>query len=110
VPLAQFAHTRHTLRLGRFRACRHCAVTSPNILLTPYHTLAELREAAEEAVAEITARVDVMRQNGDLKLVNAQYKRYRAEQMAKAEKATPYAVFLQRFTASIVRDVAMGGR
>jgi hypothetical protein len=30
--------------------------------------------------------------------------------MAKAEKATPFAVFLQRFTASIVRDVAMGGR
>ena len=69
---------------------------------------AALREVAEEAVAEITARVDVMRQNGDLKQVNAQCKRYRAEQMAKAEKATPYAVFLQ--TALIVRDVAMGGR
>jgi len=49
-----------------------------------------------------------MRQNGDLKQVNAQCERYRAEQMAKAEKATPYAVFLQ--TALIVRDVAMAGR
>jgi hypothetical protein len=76
----------------------------------PYHTLAELREAAEGAVAEIQARVDSMRQNGGLKQVNAEYKRYRAQQIAKAEKATPYAKFLERFTASIVRDMAMSGR
>ena len=93
------------LKVNRFH---HFDARSGRLLLTPYHTLAELREVAEEAVAEITARVDVMRQNGDLKQVNAQCKRYRAEQMAKAEKATPYAVFLQ--TALIVRDVAMGGR
>ena len=36
-----------------------------------------------------------------------QYKLYRQQQIAKAEKATPYAKFLERFTASIVRDVAM---
>jgi hypothetical protein len=76
----------------------------------PYHTLAELREAAETAVDEIQARVDSMRQNGGLKQVNAEYKRYRAQQIAKAEKATPYAKFLERFTALIVRDVAMAGR
>jgi hypothetical protein len=40
----------------------------------------ELRRAAEEAVAEITARVDAMRQNGALKQVNAEYKRYRTQQ------------------------------
>jgi hypothetical protein len=40
----------------------------------------------------------------------AQYKAYRLAQIAKAEAATPYTVFLQRFTASIVRDVAMTGR
>jgi hypothetical protein len=51
-----------------------------------------------------------MRQNGGLKQVNAEYKRYRAQQIAKAEKATPYAKFLERFTASIVRDMAMSGR
>ena len=76
----------------------------------PFQTLAELQEAAAEAVAGIVARVDAMRQNGGLKQVNAEYKRHRQRQVAKAEKATPYAVFLQRFTTSIVRDVAMTGR
>ena len=32
-------------------------------------------------------------------------KRYRAQQIAKAERATSYTVFLQRFTMTIVRDV-----
>jgi hypothetical protein len=72
----------------------------------PFQTPAELREAA----AEIVARVDAMRQAGGLKQVNAEYKRYRQAQAAKAERATPYAVFLQRFTATIVRDVAATGR
>jgi hypothetical protein len=31
---------------------------------------------------------------------------YRQAQIAKAEKAVSYAKFLERFTASIVRDVA----
>jgi hypothetical protein len=75
-----------------------------------FHTLAELREAAEEAVVEIQARVDAGRQNGDLKQVNRQYKHYRQQQIARAEKAMPYAKFLEQFTASIVRDVAMSGR
>jgi hypothetical protein len=76
----------------------------------PFRTSGELQEGAAEAVAEVVERVDAMRQNGALKQVNAQYKRYRQQQMAKAEKATTYAVFLQRWTASIVRDVAMTGR
>ena len=80
------------------------------MLGAPVHSLHELRKAAEEAVAEITARVDIGRQNGDLKQVNRQYKMYRQQQIAKAEKAMPYAKFLERFTASLVRDVAMSGR
>jgi hypothetical protein len=75
-----------------------------------YQTHDELRRAAEEVVAEVQARVDAGRQNGDLKRVNRQYKLYRQQQIAKAEKAMPYAKFLERFTASIVRDVAVAGR
>jgi hypothetical protein len=37
--------------------------------------------------AEITARVKGMNQSGGLKEINAQYKRYRKAQVAKAEKA-----------------------
>jgi hypothetical protein len=76
----------------------------------PYQTHGELLQAAEQAVADIVARVDAMRQNGGLKQVNAEYKRYRTQQMAKAERATTYSVFLQRFTETIVRDVAASGR
>jgi hypothetical protein len=72
----------------------------------PHHTLAELRKAAEAAVAEITARVDAGRQNGDLKQVNRQYKIYRQQQIAKAEKAMPYAAHLAAFTRSLVEKVA----
>ena len=51
-----------------------------------------------------------MRQCGGLREVNAQYKRHRQQQIAKAEKATPYAVYLQRWTAAFVREIAMSGR
>ncbi len=42
--------------------------------------------------------------------INAQYKDYRKAQMAKAGRATPYSVFIQRFTETIVRDAAASGR
>jgi hypothetical protein len=58
----------------------------------------------------IVAHVKATNQSGGLKQVNAQYKRYRQAQVAKAEKAVPYAKFLERFTATIVREVAATGR
>lgn len=76
----------------------------------PFQTADELQAEAEQQVAEITARVKGMNQSGGLKQVNAQYKRYRQAQIAKAEKAVPYAKFIERFTATIVRDVAATGR
>jgi len=51
-----------------------------------------------------------MRQAGGLKQINAQYKRYRLAQIAKAEKATSYGVFFERFVTGMVRDVAISGR
>ncbi|WP_426442028.1 hypothetical protein [Bradyrhizobium genosp. P] len=76
----------------------------------PFNTAAEIRAAAAVEVEKVTARVEAMRQAGGLKQVNAEYKAYRQAQVAKAEKATPYAVFLARFTAGLVRDVATMGR
>jgi hypothetical protein len=58
----------------------------------------------------IVAHVKATNQSGGLKQVNAQYKRYRQAQVAKAEKASPYSLFLERITATIVRDVAMSWR
>ena len=74
-----------------------------------YYALAELSKAAAEAVAEVQARVDAARQNGDLKQVNAAYKRYRLAQVAKGEKAMPYTAHLAAFTQSLVEKVARQG-
>ncbi len=77
----------------------------------PYQTPAELWQAAAEAVAEIVARVEATNQAGGLKQINRQYKAYRQQQIARAERAVPYSKFLeQRYTVSIVRGVAMSGR
>jgi hypothetical protein len=76
----------------------------------PYETETEIRAAAKLQVAEITARVKASNQSGGLKQINRQYKLYRQQQIAKAEKALPYSKFLERYTATIVRDVAATGR
>jgi hypothetical protein len=76
----------------------------------PFQTHGELWQAVEHQVAGIVERVNASNQAGGLKTINAQYKRYRQGQIAKAEKAVPYAKFLERFTVSMVRNVAMTGR
>jgi hypothetical protein len=76
----------------------------------PYETESEIRAAAKIQVAEIVARVEASNQAGGLKQVNAQYKRYRQAQIARAEKALPYSKFIEPFIATIVRGVAMSGR
>jgi hypothetical protein len=76
----------------------------------PFETAAEIRAAAKQEVDKIIDRVEAMRQNGGIKEINARYKAYRLAQMAKAEKAMPYGKFIERFTAVMVRDVAMTGR
>jgi hypothetical protein len=72
----------------------------------PYQTPAELQAEAEQEVDKIVAKVAASNQAGGLREINKQYKRYRMAQLAKAEKAVPYTKFIERFTASIVRDVA----
>jgi hypothetical protein len=76
----------------------------------PFQTLTELQAEAEQEVDKIIAKVAASNQAGGMKQINAQYKRYRQAQVAKAEKAVPYTKFIERFTASIVRDVAATGR
>jgi hypothetical protein len=77
----------------------------------PYETAAEIRAAAKLQVAAVQARVAAMNQNGGLTQINKQYRAYRLAQVAKAEPAVSYAVFLERrYTATIVRQVAASGR
>jgi hypothetical protein len=81
------------------------------MLGAPIRTLTELRRAAELAVDEITARVMVANQEGELRQVNRRYKAYRQKQLAIGEKAVPYSAYLAAFTAGLVKQAAMtGGR
>jgi hypothetical protein len=76
-----------------------------------YWTASELRAEAERQVAAIVAKVAASNTSGGLKHWNAAFKQYRRQQVAKAEKALPYSVFLERFVlTAMVRDVAMSGR
>jgi len=76
----------------------------------PFETAAEIRAAAKIQVAAIVAKVEAARQAGGMKQINRQYKAYRLAQIAKAEKATSYTKFLERFVISTVKQVAMTGQ
>jgi hypothetical protein len=75
-----------------------------------FRTPGELQAEAERQVAEITARIRMANQQGGLKQINAQYKRYRQAQIARAEKALPYSAFIEPFIMTMVRNMAATGR
>jgi hypothetical protein len=73
----------------------------------PYKTPGELRSAAECRVAAIVARVKAS--GRALKPWNARYRQYRLAQVAKCEKAIPYAAYIeQAVIAPTVRSFAAG--
>jgi hypothetical protein len=76
----------------------------------PYDTEPELRKAAEAQVELIIGRIRTSNEAGGLKQINQQYKRYRQAQIAKAERALPYAKYIAPFVTQMVRNVAMTGR
>lgn len=67
-----------------------------------WSTTEELTEHAAAVVAEITQKVDTMRQSGALADLNSNYKNYRQQQIAKGEKAKPYSAFLADFTMNMI--------
>lgn len=77
----------------------------------PFQTAAQLRVDAEKEVDKIVEKVAASNQSGGLREINKQYRAYRLAQVAKAEKATSYAAFIeQHYTISIVRSVAAVGK
>jgi hypothetical protein len=70
-----------------------------------------LRKTAAEQVDEIVERVKSAGLSGKLKRWNAAYRQYRLEAVAKAEKAIPYAAFIEQVvTAPTIKEIAMSGR
>jgi hypothetical protein len=76
-----------------------------------WQTADGLRKVAAEQVDEIVERVKTAGLSGKLKRWNAAYRQYRLEAVAKAEKAIPYAAFLEQVvTMPTVKQLAMTGR
>jgi thiamine pyrophosphate-dependent acetolactate synthase large subunit-like protein len=67
-----------------------------------WQTQAEIEKDAECVVAEITRQVETARQNGGLKQVNMDYKKYRQAQIANSETAIGYSAYLLNFTRLLV--------
>ncbi len=59
------------------------------------------------AVADrVTAEIDQMQRSGGLKSVNQSYRNYRLETSARGERVLPYAAWLDRYKARLVREIA----
>lgn len=91
-------------------ALRDEVINAAAALGAPWRTTEEVRVEASIAVAEIIASVEASRQSGGLAQVNASYKIYRQQQVAKGEKAMPYSAHLQAFTRSLVVLAAQNAR
>lgn len=83
------------------------AITSTAARLgAEWQTDEEARAAAADTVQAVVDKVEAARQAGGMKEINASYKRYRQEQVAKAERAVPYSTYLRHYTARMVEEVA----
>jgi hypothetical protein len=77
-------------------------VNTAAILGAKWQTGAEIEAQASNAVEEIVARVEGWRLSGGLAKVNAAYKIYRQNQIAKGEAAITYTAHIEAFTRSLV--------
>ena len=66
----------------------------------------EIRDGASIAVARVEREIERMRRAGELKAVNTSYRQYRLTLAERGERALPYAAWMARFKASLVRDIA----
>jgi hypothetical protein len=56
--------------------------------------------------ARVSAELEQMQRSGALKSVNQSYRSYRLETSARGERALPYAAWLDRYKAGLVREIA----
>jgi hypothetical protein len=73
-----------------------------------FQTLDEVRKAAGSRVDEIVERVKSAGLEGKLKRWNAGYRQYRLEAVAKAEKAMPYASYIELVVTMPTVRIAAG--
>jgi len=76
----------------------------------PWQTTDQVRAVAETEARKLLADIEAKRQAGALKKLNADYKSYRLQQIAKTEKAVPYSKFFASFACNMARLAAAAQR
>lgn len=66
----------------------------------------QIRRDALAVVARVDNELARMHSAGALKEVNRSYREYRLQASARGERIVPYAVWMRRYKAKLVRDVA----
>jgi hypothetical protein len=56
--------------------------------------------------ARVSAELEEMQRSGALKSVNQSYRGYRLETSARGERVLPYAAWMERYKAGLVREIA----
>jgi hypothetical protein len=67
---------------------------------------AQLCSDALAVAARVSAEIEQMQRSGGLKSVNQSYRTYRLETSARGERVLPYAAWLDRYKAGLVREIA----
>ncbi len=66
----------------------------------------QLCSDALAVAARVSAEIEQMQRSGGLKSVNQSYRSYRMETSARGERVLPYAAWLDRYKAGLVREIA----
>jgi hypothetical protein len=66
----------------------------------------DIAAEAEAIIARVEAEIEALRSSGQFKSVNRSYRAYRIEASARGEKVAPYAEWLNKYKANLVRRLA----
>ena len=66
----------------------------------------EICADADGIIARVEEEIENLKSAGQLKSVNQSYRAYRLETSARGEKAAPYADWLNKYKADLVRELA----
>ncbi len=67
---------------------------------------AEIYDGAMLVAARVDREIERMQRAGALKAVNRSYRDYRLAAAARGERVLPYAAWMIRYKASLVREIA----
>jgi hypothetical protein len=94
----QSARTPHDVLAAVESASRRLGV--------PLYSDAHIAADAEGIIGRVEEEIENLKRAGELKSVNQSYRSYRLQASACGEKAAPYAVWLNRYKANLVRELA----